>query len=148
MNSELWGPVAFWGVIVIFIAGSLMTVFYGLGAAAAGSLRGGDVKPESALARIARFTFAMLDVLLAMASVVLLLVLSLVLVIGLLAGTARPLVVAWVPLLGTALSGGALVSAAFAQLTRKRHRWALQLAALALRTAAFLAFRLVDRVMR
>lgn len=123
-----------------------MTVFYGLGAAAAGSLRGGDVAPEGVLARMARFAFAALDVLFAMAGVTLLLTLSVTLVIGSVAGTERPLAVVWVLLLGTALSGGALVSAAFAQLTRKRRRWAVQLAALVLPAVVYLAAVLVDRV--
>ena len=147
MSPESSGVFAFWGLALLSIAGTLVAAFFGLGAAAAGSLNAGDLAPEHPAGKSARIAVASLDVLLALGSIALVLFWSVIALIGMLVGTVRSPVLIWFPLLGSALSGGALISAAIAQFMRKRHRWAVQLAAIAVPALTALANLFLDHVM-
>ena len=129
-------PALFLLLVLLAIVGTLVTVFFGVGALTGTFMPVRSRPYESRWHLYLRRTLGAVDVLCAVASFAALLLFGAVATLVVLLGTDRPLVII-VPLIGSAMTGGTFVAAALAQFLGKRHRWHVQVVAVAVAVMAF-----------
>ena len=143
---EAAGPLAFLLLVLLTIVGILVALFFGVGALTGVLMPAGAPKAESWRAMYLRRSVGALDVVIAVASIAVLLFYGIVATLALVLGAIKPALIV-VPLLGAAVTGGMFVAAALAQFLRKRRRWVVQLAAVVAVVIVMLTYALAERLL-